>query len=394
MDRRRPRPGEHEHGRNVRTRIALLTRSKRALAVLVGGVTLAVAATGVGYAAMTKTVTLSLDGQETQVRVLGDTVADVLDSQDISVDQRDQVFPSLDSSVGDGGSVAVKFARPLDVSVDGEDSRYWVTATDVAGALGQIGERFKQADLSVSRGAEIGREGLDLDIVTPKNLTVKIGGDKPTDESVAALTVGDALEKLGVEVGKHDEVEPGLGTVLEDGDKLVFTQVRKVTKEVTEDVAYKTVERTDSSMYDDESETVRAGQDGSRRVTYRITIENGKVADRKVLKATVLRAPVDAIERVGTKERPVAPAANFAGGSTVWDQLAQCESGGNWAINTGNGYYGGLQFNLGTWRAYGGPGYPHTASRETQIAIATKVRDASGGYGAWPGCAASLGLPR
>ncbi|RYU13927.1 resuscitation-promoting factor [Nocardioides iriomotensis] len=392
MDRRRPRPGEHEHWRTVRTRIALLTRSKRALAVLVGGVTLAVAATGVGYASMTKTVTLSLDGQETQVRVLGDTVADVLDSQDISVDQRDQVFPSLDSSVGDGGSVAVKFARPLDVSVDGEDSRYWVTATDVAGALGQIGERFKQADLSVSRGAEIGREGLDLDVVTPKDLTVKIGGDKATDESVAALTVGDALEKLGVKVGKHDEVEPGLGTVLEDGDKLVFTQVRKVTKKVTEDVAYKTIERTDSSMYDDESETVRAGQDGSRRVTYRIIIENGKVADRKELEATVLRAPVDAIERVGTKERPVA--TNFAGGNTVWDRLAQCESGGNWAINTGNGYYGGLQFNLGTWRSYGGPGYPHTASRETQIAIATKVRDASGGYGAWPGCAASLGLPR
>ena len=69
------------------------------------------------------------------------------------------------------------------------------------------------------------------------------------------------------------------------------------------------------------------------------------------------------------------------------------ESGGNWATNTGNGYYGGLQFSLGTWQAYGGSGLPSNASRETQIAIATKVRDASGGYGAWPGCAASLGLP-
>ena len=77
----------------------------------------------------------------------------------------------------------------------------------------------------------------------------------------------------------------------------------------------------------------------------------------------------------------------------MWDQLAQCESGGNWAINTGNGYYGGLQFNLSTWHAYGGSGYPNEASRETQIAIATKVRDANGGYGAWPACAASLGLP-
>jgi hypothetical protein len=78
----------------------------------------------------------------------------------------------------------------------------------------------------------------------------------------------------------------------------------------------------------------------------------------------------------------------------VWDSLAQCESGGNWAINTGNGYYGGLQFSLGTWQAYGGTGLPSQASRETQIAIATKLRDASGGYGAWPACSAKLGLPR
>ena len=78
----------------------------------------------------------------------------------------------------------------------------------------------------------------------------------------------------------------------------------------------------------------------------------------------------------------------------TWDQVAACESSDDWAINTGNGYYGGLQFNVGTWQAYGGSGLPSNASRETQIAIATKVRNASGGYGAWPACAASLGLPR
>ena len=111
------------------------------------------------------------------------------------------------------------------------------------------------------------------------------------------------------------------------------------------------------------------------------------------MRQNVTREPVDEIVKVGTKAPAPAP-ANFAGGSSVWDRLAQCEAGGNWAINTGNGYYGGLQFNLGTWHANGGSGLPSNASRETQIAIATKVRDASGGYGAWPGCAAKLGLPR
>ncbi|MDQ3449762.1 MAG: transglycosylase family protein, partial [Actinomycetota bacterium] len=85
---------------------------------------------------------------------------------------------------------------------------------------------------------------------------------------------------------------------------------------------------------------------------------------------------------------------NYESGGTVWDQLAQCESGGDWAINTGNGYYGGLQFSYDTWAAYGGGAYAETAdqaSREQQIAIAEKVQSAQG-WGAWPACSAELGL--
>ncbi|ALE07094.1 transglycosylase [Arthrobacter sp. ERGS1:01] len=82
--------------------------------------------------------------------------------------------------------------------------------------------------------------------------------------------------------------------------------------------------------------------------------------------------------------------ANAADGST-WDQLAQCESGGNWAINTGNGFSGGLQFTPSTWAAYGGTGAPENASRAQQIAVAERVQ-AGQGWGAWPSCSAQLGL--
>jgi hypothetical protein len=71
--------------------------------------------------------------------------------------------------------------------------------------------------------------------------------------------------------------------------------------------------------------------------------------------------------------------------SVNWDAIAACESGGNWAINTGNGYYGGLQFTLGTWRANGGVGMPNEASREEQIRVAENVLR-SQGIGAWPVC--------
>ncbi|MDY6049311.1 MAG: resuscitation-promoting factor Rpf1 domain-containing protein [Corynebacterium sp.] len=77
-----------------------------------------------------------------------------------------------------------------------------------------------------------------------------------------------------------------------------------------------------------------------------------------------------------------------------WDLLAQCESGGNWAINTGNGYYGGIQFAAGTWNAYGGQKYAPTANlatREQQIMVAEHVLAAQG-WGAWPACSARYGL--
>jgi len=85
-----------------------------------------------------------------------------------------------------------------------------------------------------------------------------------------------------------------------------------------------------------------------------------------------------------------ASAAAVASGS-VWDSLAQCESGGNWAINTGNGFYGGLQFTLGTWQGLGGTGLPSQASREEQIARAEALQ-ARSGWGQWPACSAKLGL--
>jgi nucleoid-associated protein YgaU len=85
-----------------------------------------------------------------------------------------------------------------------------------------------------------------------------------------------------------------------------------------------------------------------------------------------------------------ATAANAAPGST-WDALAQCESGGNWAINTGNGFSGGLQFTPQTWAGFGGTGSPENASRAQQIAVAERVQ-ATQGWGAWPACAAKLGL--
>jgi len=383
---------EHTNAQEKPGRLSRIVRSRPLMIALAGVVVLAVAGTTWGYSALSKTVTLSVDGRSEEVTAFGGTVGDVLSSEGIDVTGRDVVAPSLDEKIEDGSKITVKFARPLKLDVDGTSKTYWVTATTVSRALNEIGRSYQGSDLSVSRGGRIDREGLTLQVVTPKTLHVKLGGHRMVTKTVTALTVEDALHELGVKVGKHDETRPAPRHELQDGDRLVFTDVRIVTKHVHGEVIdFGTVEHDDSSMYEGKRSVVREGRTGLRDATYRIVYRNGAVAVRKVLHQEVVRQPVPEVVKVGTKEHVT---TNFASGGTVWDQLAQCESGGNWATNTGNGYYGGLQFNLGTWQSYGGTGLPSDASRETQIAIATKVRDANGGYGSWPACSQSLGLPQ
>lgn len=102
------------------------------------------------------------------------------------------------------------------------------------------------------------------------------------------------------------------------------------------------------------------------------------------LPLAVVRAPRRTPSGAGTvqRTRPVATAHN-------WDAVAACEASGDWAANTGNGFYGGLQFTLSTWTAFGGQGMPNLASRFEQIAVAERVL-AGQGAGAWPVCGSHL----
>jgi len=119
---------------------------------------------------------------------------------------------------------------------------------------------------------------------------------------------------------------------------------------------------------------------------HRATKPTGRTTRRVAATTATLAAAVGApMMTAGTAQ---------AATDATWNRLAQCESGGDWHINTGNGYYGGVQFSDSTWDAYGGERYASTAdqaSRAQQIAIAEKVLDAQG-WGAWPACSAELGL--
>jgi len=115
---------------------------------------------------------------------------------------------------------------------------------------------------------------------------------------------------------------------------------------------------------------------------------------RRFLTATAALAGVAALSSCALSTLPANQAAGGGASWTVWDDLAECESGGNWAINTGNGYYGGLQFLDSTWDAYGGEQFASRAdlaTREQQIVVAERIR-ADVGFRAWPACSRKYGL--
>ena len=121
----------------MRALLARLTTSKPLLITLVAVAVLAVVGTTVGYASLQKDVSLSVDGETRTVSTMGSTVEDVLEEEGIELGEHDEVLPSPDEEIADGARIAVKYARPLKLTVDGETTTHWVTATDVDAALAQ-----------------------------------------------------------------------------------------------------------------------------------------------------------------------------------------------------------------------------------------------------------------
>jgi uncharacterized protein YabE (DUF348 family) len=358
--------------------------------VAAGATALAVAGTTFGYANLNKAVALSIDGQTTQVRTSAHTVDALLKTRGIEVDSHDVVAPNLDSKIENGTRIAVKFGRQVTFTIDGTAQTIWTTATTVDDALGALTVDLAGAELSTSRSSPIGRQGLTLLIATQKKIIIIDAGKKRTIRTTG-LTLADALAAAKIKVDKDDKLSAGPDAPLTDGARFTFTQVDIKSKTKKIKVDFDTVRKKSSKLKKGSTKVHTPGERGVRAVTYQIVRHNDKIVKRVKIKSKLLKKPVTEVILVGTKK----PTTNSSGSSTpsgsVWDKLAQCESGGNWSINTGNGFYGGLQFSLSTWRAYGGTGMPNKASREQQIAIAKKIQ-AKQGWGAWPACSTKLGL--
>jgi resuscitation-promoting factor RpfB len=333
------------------------------------------------YVAAQKSVTLTVDGQVRTVGTYAGTVGEVLDDEGLEPASHDVVLPAADQVVADGDAVILNRARPIELTVDGVSRQVYVTALSVEEALAQLGYRADGLVLSASRSERLPLDGMELTITTPKEIVLVNDGQERVITTTAA-TAGDLLTEQGIALSETDRTSLYLDQGLLNRMRLQVYRVQVSEISETSVIPHERMETPDPNAFTGDETVTQAGADGEQVHTFRVTVVDGVQTAKEPLATTVTREPVTEQVSVGAKERPV---------DGVWDKLAQCEAGGNWAINSGNGYYGGLQFNASTWRAYGGTGLPHQNSREQQIAIGEKLQAAQG-WGAWPGCARKLGL--
>jgi resuscitation-promoting factor RpfB len=209
--------------------------------------------------------------------------------------------------------------------------------------------------------------------------------------TLPAANVAGLLEAAGVPLQQSDAVTPPASAPVTDGMRIDVTRVRveKVVARIPLQPGNRVIE--DPAMNISRRIVEDAGTPGTQDVTFAIARVNGVETGRLPVANVVITPAREGVLRVGAKPgTEVPPVSN---GST-WDALASCEAGGNWAINTGNGFYGGVQFDQNTWERNGGLRYAQRAdlaTREEQIAIADVTR-ARQGWGAWPTCSGRLGV--
>lgn len=368
---------------------ALKSWKRRFLRGTVMALLLSLSGGGATALAMEKSVTVDVDGHERVIDTFDGNVGDILKAEGLTAGEHDALSPSPTAPVADGGKIVLDHGRLLKMKIDGAYQERWVNAPNVRDALRSIGVPIQGAIMSVDPKSEIPVDGMSLELRTSKILTFSDGGEVPRQISTHAVTVRDLVNEMGIKLGQDDATNPGLDAKIVRGMQVAVsrTGLTVINDQQTIDPPVQSTD--DPTLAKGQQVVDDPGAPGQEIVTYRLTTKNGKQTHKEQIGVKVLTPPKPKIVRNGTKS---APALDIPG-NTIWDEIAQCESTGNWHINSGNGYYGGLQFNIPTWLSNGGGQYApraDLATREQQIAVAELVRSRRG-LQPWE-CAGKLGL--
>lgn len=338
----------------------------------------------VAFVGNNKTVTLNVDGKVSSVQTFGGTVGQVVKGANLELQSSDRITPAADSHVRDGSIINVNLAKAVKVSLDGAERTISTTSPTVEGLVTELGVA-SASELSVPKDAQLAVSGSFVSISTPKSVSIVADG-KADKTTTTAANVGQLLADAGITLGASDRVsQPGNAPVVNDMVIKVSRVDVSQTAEAAEAVPFETLTTEDAGLTAGEKKVTQAGVAGTINKSFKLVLVDGREASRTLVSQTVSAQPVTEKITVGTKPKPKPAAqagANTGAGApammneAMWDKIAQCESTGNWSINNGNGYYGGLQFDIRTWLGAGGGTYAPNASLATkaqQIDIANRV---------------------
>lgn len=301
-------------------------------------------------------VTLVVDGEPSALTVIYGSVADVLAREDVSIGPRDRVSHDLSEIVTDGMMIIVDYARPIDLTLDGDTGTYWTYSTTVAGVIDDLGLGESSLRVSVNRLTSVPRDGLTLTLQTGHDVVVTAAGKK--QEVHAFGTVANALIELGLTWDGDDIITPDPSSILSDDLAITLIVVEQKTVVRDKDIPFKVDDTKDPKKPKGEVTVTTKGVKGTMKETVTQTLHDGKVVAEEVTNQEVIKQPITQVQTTGTK--PADVLANVTPGSAqaiAYDQVIargwsdadfQClvnlwqkESGWRWnAENRYSGAYG------------------------------------------------------
>lgn len=249
-----------------------------------------------------KSVEISIDGQDQRVHTDASNVHGVLTDAHISVGQHDLVAPDLNSPVKNGSEIVVNRGHLLRLNIDGKVREVWVNASSVDEALSQLG--FSTADLiSVSRSKRLDSGVTDLTIDSPKKVTFKLAG-RTVPVLTAGPTVYQAISDAGITLTAQDRLSAPGTSAITNNEVITIQKITysSVTKQVS--VPFSVVNQNDPNSYVGTNSVVTQGQNGVNKVTYQLVYVDGKLSGEVPIKTTVVTPVTNQKVMVGSRPVP------------------------------------------------------------------------------------------
>ncbi|NTU28199.1 DUF348 domain-containing protein [Bacillus tequilensis] len=278
-----------------------LSKSK----VILVAACLLLAGSGTAYAAheLTKqSVSVSINGEKKHIRTHAKTVGDLLETIDIKTRDEDKVTPAKQTEITADMNVVYKAAKPVKLTINGEEKTLWSTAKTVGALLDEQDVDVKEHDqIDPAIDTDISKD-MKINIEPAFQVTVNDGG-KPKKIWTTSTTVADFLKQQKMNIKDEDKIKPALDAKLTKGKAdITITRIEKVTDVVEEKIAFDVKKQEDASLEKGEEKVVQKGKEGKLKKHFEVVKENGKEVSRELVKEETAEQSKDKVIAVGTKQ--------------------------------------------------------------------------------------------